>query len=199
MQQYWAETASGWMTALCPTRDQPQLASDADRSTVMCPVPWEAGYVERRFPDGRAAEREVLGGFLDWQRATVGQKVQGLSDADGYRSLVATSPRLTVAGVVSHLRDTERTWFAASFPSRAGTVAPLANGGWQPQRTSLCRLVEAYEDECQQSRQIVSGLDLATLQEYTPAQFRAVSVRWILTHMIDETSRHLGHLDLLRE
>lgn len=160
---------------------------------------WKAACLERRFPDGRAVEREVLGGFHDWQRATVGQKVQGLSDADGHRSPIATSPLLTVAGVVSHLGDTERTWFAASFPSRAGTVAPPANGGWDPQQTSLCQLVEAYEDQCQQSRQIVSSLVLVTLQEYTPAQLHVVSVRSIMTHMIDETARHLGHLDLLRE
>jgi hypothetical protein len=42
-------------------------------------------------------------------------------------------------------------------------------------------------------------LDLGTPQEFTPSQFAPVSVRWILTHLIDETARHLGHLDVLRD
>jgi hypothetical protein len=37
------------------------------------------------------------------------------------------------------------------------------------------------------------------MQQFTPPQFAPVSVRWILTHLIEETARHLGHLDILRE
>jgi hypothetical protein len=67
------------------------------------------------------------------------------------------------------------------------------------ERRPLEVLLTEYEEECAFSRHIVGSLDLDDLQEYTPPQFKPVSVRWIVTHMIDETARHLGHLDLLRE
>jgi uncharacterized damage-inducible protein DinB len=156
--------------------------------------------MERAFPDPAGDERAVLTGWLDWGRATVRRKVEGLSDGDGYRALIPTSPRMTVAGVVSHLRHTERSWFAASFPSAvSGDVAPDPLDGWEPDRRTPTDLVEAYEAECAVSRRIVADLDLGALQESTPPEFTPVTVRWILAHMVEETARHVGHLDLLRE
>lgn len=156
--------------------------------------------MERTFPDGNGDERTVLTGWLDWQRATVRLKVEGLAEEDGYRSLLPTSPRMTVAGVVSHLRWTERGWFAASFPTVVrGDAGGDPGDGWQFPRTSLADLVEQYEAECVLSRQVVAHHDLGAIQEFTPRQFTPVSLRWILAHMIDETARHLGHLDVLRE
>jgi hypothetical protein len=156
--------------------------------------------VERIYPDGHGDERVVLTGWLDWQRATVRRKVEGLSDDDAYRSLLPTSPRMCVAALVSHLRWTERGWFAASFPSTAGAnFTGDDGGGWEFPRKSLASLVNDYEAECDVSRRVIASLDLGMTQEFTPPQFTPVSVRWILAHMIDETARHLGHLDLLRE
>lgn len=54
--------------------------------------------MERVFPDGAADERGVLTGFLDWQRATVHRKVDGLPIELADRALLDTSPRMTVAG-----------------------------------------------------------------------------------------------------
>jgi hypothetical protein len=105
-----------------------------------------------------------------------------------------------VAALVSHLTWCERGWFAASFPGIAGgEVARDESGGWDFPRKPLALLVEEYEAECDVSRRVVAGVDLETVQEFTPAQFAPVTVRWILAHMIDETARHLGHLDVLRE
>ena len=49
------------------------------------------------------------------------------------------------------------------------------------------------------SRRIVADLDLGALQEFTPPGFTPVTVRWNLAHLLEETARHVGHLDLLRE
>ncbi len=156
--------------------------------------------MERTFPDGSGDERAVLTGWLDWQRATVLRKVKGLSDEYAHQSLLSTSPLMTVAGIVSHLRWAERGWFAASFPSTAGRHTEReASGGWQTPRLPLDELAEQYVAECSLSRQVVAQHDLGAMQEFTPPQFAPVSLRWILTHMIDETARHLGHLDVLRE
>lgn len=141
----------------------------------------------------------VLTGWLDRQRATVRLKVDGLSEQDGYRSLVATSPRMTVAGVVSHLRATEHGWFTGSFPSISGPRRDDDRGGWLFEHRPLAELVDEYDAECVVSRRIVAALDLGAMQEFTPPEYPPVSLRWIVTHMIEETARHLGHLDILRE
>jgi hypothetical protein len=142
----------------------------------------------------------VLTGFLDWQRATVRRKVDGLTSELADRALLETSPRMTVAGVVSHLRQTEYDWFAGSFPSLADEPFERDQyGGWPTGGRTVADLVNDYDAECAQSRRIVARLTLDTMQHFTPPQFTPVSLRWILTHMIEETARHLGHLDILRE
>ncbi len=101
--------------------------------------------MERTFPDGSGNERAVLTGWLDWQRATVLRKVQGLTDEQAHQSLLATSPLMTVAGILSHLRWTEHGWFAAIFPSAAGGHTERdSSDGWQVPRSSLDALVEGY-------------------------------------------------------
>jgi hypothetical protein len=156
--------------------------------------------VDRVFPEGLGGERTVLTGWLDWQRATVGRKVKGVSERDAYRTLLTTSPRMSIAALMSHLRWTERGWFAASYPTAAGGDFPRdEGGGWEFPPEPFTLLLDAYEDECALSRRVVEKLDLGTIQEVTPSQLSPVNLRWIVTHMIDETARHLGHLDLLRE
>jgi hypothetical protein len=88
--------------------------------------------MDRVFPESQAGERPMLIGWLDWQRATVRRKLEGLADEDGYRSLLTTSPTMTIAGVTSHLRWTEWGWFARSFPSLAGKrgTDPIDPSGW---------------------------------------------------------------------
>lgn len=95
--------------------------------------------VERVLPDGAADERGVLTGFLDWQRATVHRKVDGLATDLANRALLDTSPRMTVAGVVSHLRQVEHDWFAGSFPSLADEhFARDEDGGWTTAGRPTC-------------------------------------------------------------
>lgn len=157
--------------------------------------------MERTFPEPDADEWSMLNGWLDWQRATVHKKVAGLSDDNAYRSLLPSSPTVTVAGVVSHLRWTEHTWFAGSFPSLVDGDVPTVEDrtGWTFEWQPLRILLDEYDAECRRSREVVRQLDLADMQEFTPPQFRPVTLRWILSHMIEETARHVGHLDIIRE
>lgn len=60
--------------------------------------------LERVRPPFVADERTQPVGWLDLQRALVSWKCQGLSDADAHRVVIPTSPLMTVAGIVSHLR-----------------------------------------------------------------------------------------------
>jgi len=145
----------------------------------------------------------MLTGWLDWQRATVPIKCEGLSEVDARRALLPSSPAMTIAGVVSHLRWVEHGWFETSFlgaPSREVSTAdgdPLAQG--RPTDIPLARLLGEYEAQCTRSREIVAAHDLDQLEAYAPPGLELVSLRWILGHMIEETARHLGHLDALRE
>src|SRR3954467_12359403 len=76
-----------------------------------------------------ADERTQLVGWLDLQRALVPWKCEELAEADAHRALLPTSPRLTVAGLVSHLRWTEHCWFEVSFLDRPAEANPEFGDG----------------------------------------------------------------------
>ncbi len=64
---------------------------------------------------------------------------------------------------------------------------------------SLDDLLTEYEQQCVRSRAIVAEHDLDEMEAYVPPGMEALSLRWIVNHLIEETARHLGHIDLLRE
>jgi hypothetical protein len=63
----------------------------------------------------------------------------------------------------------------------------------------LARLLDEYDEECARSNEIVAGFSLDDVQRAPDPEGGQASVRFILCHMIEETARHLGHLDILRE
>jgi uncharacterized damage-inducible protein DinB len=145
--------------------------------------------------------REQLDGFLDFLRATVVLKATGLTDEQARTPLVP-SKLTTVAGLVGHLTWVEQYWFGVVLDGRpdlwterfaqdpdAEFTAALA--------TPLSQLIADYEAECARSRAVAARLDLAATG--TTAKGQPVNLRWVLIHMIEETGRHAGHLDLLRE
>ena len=152
---------------------------------------------DRRFPPAQGDERGVLSGWLDWQRATVHRKSAGLSDVTAQQQLLDSSS-LSVASVVSHLRWVEWHWFERSFLGREGETADSSNG-WDVGDVPLDNLLHAYAEQCAHSRSIVEAHHLDELETYAPPNIEVVSLRWIIGHVIEETARHLGHLDLLRE
>jgi Protein of unknown function (DUF664) len=93
------------------------------RAKMPCEVP-PAALTSAFMPPPRsrppyvADERTQLVGWLDLQRALVHRKCEGLSDADSHRSVLPTSPLMTMAGVVSHLRWVENLWFEVLFSGR---------------------------------------------------------------------------------
>ena len=75
-------------------------------------------------PDYTADERTQLVGWFDMQRSIVQWKCECLSDADAHRSVLPTSPLMTVAGVVSHLRWVEHSWFEVLLLDRPTDTDP---------------------------------------------------------------------------
>jgi uncharacterized damage-inducible protein DinB len=147
-------------------------------------------------------ERTLLNAWLDWHRATVRIKCEGLSEQDAHRSLLPTSPLTTVAGLVSHLRWVEHSWFEISLlnlPDRGPWTDEDPDAEMRVDAVPLAQLLDEYDAQCARSREIVAGLDLDTRECGPQSGDDPVSLRWIMLHMIEETARHNGHLDTIRE
>ena len=155
--------------------------------------------VPRARPPDDAGDREVLTGFLDYLRGTVVNKVAGLTDEQALERAVSPS-ELSPASLVKHLTGVERFWFSIDF---AGADLPWPSTEEDPhgnfmieEGDTFASVVADYQFECERSRQAVAGADLDDVARGEGMNF---TLRWALAHMIEETARHCGHLDLLRE
>ena len=163
----------------------------------------------RTDPDLVADELTMLTQFLEFHRATVLQKVSGLTHEELNRRAVPTS-ELTLSGLVKHLALVEDDWFTIRLLGRP-EPEPWAGAPFDDDRDwdfhsahldAPAELVALYEAACARSRAAVVevGGDLdalsVALDRDTDGRF---SLRWILVHMVEDTCRHNGHIDLLRE
>jgi hypothetical protein len=145
-------------------------------------------------------EREVLEAFLDFHREVLVRKVSGVSEQQARCRRVPS--RTTLAGLVKHMIGVERGWFQRVLAERpAEEIGPNVGGGddsWDLAGDETAgSLVEEYRRTCEQSRRTAArfALDDAVPQR----RLGRVSLRWIYVHMIEETARHVGHADILRE
>jgi hypothetical protein len=150
---------------------------------------------------GQAGERELLTGFLDWYRSVVEGKVADLSLQDGSRIMTPTG--LSPLGIVKHLSDAEQSWFRERFAGEEiGTTPsdddPLAAFRIEPGET-VGSTVAFYRESTDHSRRVVAAASLDDTSVGESPFYGHVSLRWILVHMLEETARHAGHLDIMRE
>jgi uncharacterized damage-inducible protein DinB len=157
---------------------------------------------EPQRPDRReqqlVGERATLEAFLDDYRDIAVRKVSGLSDAAARRRLVTSST--TVGGLIKHLRWAEYGWFEQLLQERSDDNRRTHERSWEFEflpEESLPTLLAEYQSQCDESRQIASRYPLDHLVPHR--RFETVSLRWIYVHMIEETARHTGQLDILRE
>ncbi|MFD4582787.1 DinB family protein [Streptomyces sp. NPDC058434] len=150
-----------------------------------------------------ADERTQLVGWLDMQRAIVAYKCEGLAEADAHRPVLPTSPLMTVAGIVSHLRWTENAWFEVLFLGRPADGPQFAespeDADMRVEGVPLAHLLEEYERQCAISNEIIAAHSLDETGHHPDYTSSAASLRWMLIHMVEETARHAGHLDTVRE
>jgi hypothetical protein len=150
----------------------------------------------------RRGERETLAGFLDWYRAVVERKVDGLSLVDASR--VATPTGMSALGILKHLGWVERGWFRETFAGEdveaidldGDNSAEFAIG----RDDSVESVIAFYRAEVEEARRVVTdspSLDSLSARETSYGE--RVSLRWVMVHMLEETARHAGHLDLIRE
>jgi len=156
-----------------------------------------------KYPLGVGTERDLLEQHLEFCRQTVIYKVTGISKENGIKRLGPTST--SVLGVLRHLTEVEYGWFHINFAGLEYTEGRYSeanpDGDFEIyEGDTVDSLLDEYKKACEISRQHCAGKsldDLATKPR--PRDNMQPSLRWIYLHMIDETARHAGHLDIYRE
>jgi uncharacterized damage-inducible protein DinB len=145
-------------------------------------------------------ERETLETFLNGYRDVIRRQLAGLSDEDAGRRLVPS--RTTLAGIVKHMASVERGWFQHVLAQRpveeiTGDVGGGATSWTVGPDEAVKDVIAEYERTCAESDEVAAGM---ALDDSAPhGRMGQVSLRWVYVHMIEETARHAGHADILRE
>ncbi|WP_329004321.1 DinB family protein [Kribbella sp. NBC_00709] len=157
-------------------------------------------------PPLTADERAQLTGWLDLQRSFVRMKCQGLTEEDAHRKVLPSSPLMSMASLVAHLRWNEWSWFQLNLMGVPDTgQTPWAEGSHPDAEmfvddVPLAQLLDEYDAECRRSNDTIAPLDLGAVEQGPyAAKGEAASLRYILCHLIEETARHVGHMDIIRE
>ncbi|MET8471836.1 DinB family protein [Streptomyces sp. NPDC006422] len=155
-------------------------------------------------PPFRTDERTALVDWLDLQRQILRWKCEGLGEEDARRSVVPTSPMMTMAGLVSHMRWVEHTWLEVLFLGGDESTNPSfdesdEDADWRTDGIPLSRLLSDYESQCARSNEIVAAASLDDVGRHPKFNATKVDLRWMLIHLIEETGRHAGHADIVRE
>ena len=151
-------------------------------------------------PDSTGSERQVLEAFLDFHRQVLVSKVDGISENEARHRRVPS--KTTLAGLIKHMIGVERGWFQEVLAGRKPEdIGPNVGGGdesWDlAENETVSSLIKEYEQTCEQSRQTAARF---ALEDAVPEpDIGQVSLRWVYVHMIEETARHVGHADILRE
>ncbi|MCU1448366.1 MAG: mini-circle protein [Acidimicrobiales bacterium] len=137
--------------------------------------------------------------FLDEQRAAILRKIDGVSEADAVRTTTVSS--LSLLTLVKHLAFVERRWFRLAV---AGRDEP---GLWPPadpdeelrvdQGDTLASVRRLYEGVVAEAQAITA--EAGDPDKPCDPSAEGLNLRWILLHMIEETARHAGHADIIRE
>jgi uncharacterized damage-inducible protein DinB len=153
-------------------------------------------------PPSFGTERETLRSFLEYHRATLAMKCDGLTDAE-LRQRSMPPSTLSLLGLVRHMAEVERAWFRRVFEDND---APMVwsekidfQAAYDASASSRAEAFAAWEAETENSRRVereAKSLDLAGRQ---PRWGEDVSLRMVMVHVLLEYARHNGHADFLRE
>ncbi|MFG2915865.1 DinB family protein [Kitasatospora sp. NPDC048298] len=159
---------------------------------------------ELKRPPLLADERTAITGWLDLQRKILRWKCEGLSDKDAHRSVLPDSPAMTMAGLLSHMRWTEHLWLEVLFLGGDEKQNPSfdeseEDADWRTGGRPLAELLAEYEAQCARSDEIVAAASLDDVGRHTGYRPGGANLRWMLIHLVEETGRHAGHADIVRE
>jgi hypothetical protein len=154
-------------------------------------------------------ERELLLAYIDQQRDGLRYAAHGLTDEQA-RATMATST-LSVGGLIKHCTSTEQGWIDMAAQrerdtSREEQEAAYENGFRLLPEETLADVLRRYDEVAAETEATIRGIDdlgrpvpVPKGVPWYPDDVEAWSVRWVLLHVIEETARHAGHADLIRE
>ena len=158
---------------------------------------------DRTTPPLNADEHTTLAGWLDFYRATLATKCEGLSEAQLRAAPVTPSP-LSLLGLVQHMAEVERNWFRRVLLGEQ--VPPISepeadpdgpDGGFEfVDGATFGAAAATWHEVVAHARSNCAGLEL---DHTSPFLGGVVTLRWIYAHMVAEYARHCGHADLIRE
>jgi uncharacterized damage-inducible protein DinB len=152
-------------------------------------------------PPFEADEGTTLTAFLDFLRDTLALKCEGLTD-DQLRERAVPPSSLSLLGLVRHMAEVERNWFRPVLGGEemAGFSSPDLDWEVAFRDVATADVAEAcrlWRAECDHARELVAAAPSFDVTGFRRSGY--VSLRWVMTHMIEEYARHLGHADLIRE
>ncbi|MEV7405322.1 DinB family protein [Streptomyces sp. NPDC091267] len=153
-------------------------------------------------PPHFGSERDMLRTFLDYHRATLAMKCEGLSDEELRKQSMEPST-LSLLGLVRHMAEVERAWFRRVFDDNE---APMVwsdkidfQAAYDASASTRAEAFTAWEAEVENSRRIEREAESLDLSGHQPRWGEDVSLRMVTIHVLLEYGRHNGHADLLRE
>ncbi|MDF0370859.1 DinB family protein [[Kitasatospora] papulosa] len=156
----------------------------------------------RTGPPTSGGERETLRAFLDYHRATLAMKCEGLDD-EQLRERSMPPSTLSLLGLVRHMAEVERAWFRRVFEDHD---APMVwsdridfQAAYDASASTRAEAFGAWEAEVEHSRRIERQADSLDLTGLQPRWGQEVSLRMVMVHVLLEYGRHNGHADFLRE
>lgn len=147
-------------------------------------------------------ERSILLQMLRYSQETAVGKVRGLSEELARIAPLPTSPSMSPANILNHLRWVEWSWINEDLFG-GDAKSPMTE---DPPRSSfdegsvlpLDEVIRLYEEQSAATLEVFAEVDLDMRMKGTLSK-DPLTARWILQHLIEETARHNGHLDILRE
>jgi uncharacterized damage-inducible protein DinB len=166
----------------------------------------EPGKDPRTDPPGEGGELVTLTGFLDWYRKTLELKCSGL-DAEALARRSVEPSKLSLLGLVRHMADVERGWFrwfmAGEDADELFSSSENRDGDWDGAKPDPAVVEEAWaawrEEVAFAERFVAAAPSLDIVGQRDDKWRGTLSLRWVLTHMVEEYARHIGHADLIRE
>ncbi len=147
------------------------------------------------FPGGHPDERELLLIWLDYLRGAVIRKIEGLSEADA-RWTPEGGALIPLLGIVNHLTHVEWRWIDGAI---GGAQVSRSEAEFRPgPELTVPGALAAYRDRAQATGAAVRAAP-SLAQPCLPGEDAGRDLRWVLIHLINETARHAGHADAVRE
>jgi hypothetical protein len=145
------------------------------------------------FPETTSAERDLLLRWIRFLRGAVIRKAEGLSDADAHWR--PNDRLISLAGIVTHLTNVEWRWVEGGM---LGKEVSRSEEEFCPEDQSIAVALANYRARHAMTDEIV--MSFPTLTEPCRGWDGAgKDLRWVLLHLINETARHAGHADAVRE